>query len=345
MRRRSVAACVSAALFACGEEQGPIEVSGVRAAALYNAELSSAGTAEDAVVVVRAATDPELLCTGTLVAANVVVTARHCVAEAGPELGFRCSLSGELVESPDGSGELGADLPASLIEIYSGVVPSAEPVAVARQIVSSLSPTLCRDDLAFVVLDRALSLPTRPLRLESVTRVDDRVTLIGYGRRLADQRIIGVGPNELGATPPEVRVRVFELEGPAACYGDSGAPALDEASGAVVGVYSALRGSTCTELDAVLEFTHLAAFEELAIRAFDAAGATLLRETEADPPPVPSEPCTDSRGCSPAPQTGSQGAADTGCSVAPRARVPANSWSWLLPMLIGVALCARQRTR
>src|SRR6185503_18633960 len=94
------ACCVCAA--GCGDEAAVSsgEV-GVLQEQLVRAEPSPRGGPEDAVVLLRTVTDKEQVCSGTLVAPNLVLTSRHCVADVtiAP---FACSLQGELIDNAGG---------------------------------------------------------------------------------------------------------------------------------------------------------------------------------------------------------------------------------------------------
>jgi hypothetical protein len=278
------------AIAACGQSRAP-EPMATRASALVSG-VPSPSPDDDAVMLLRqVASQGETICTATLVAPNLIVTVRHCVAYL-IDGSYKCTLRGELVEGPDGAGNLGADVLPSAVEVHTGTTASVAAAALGKQIFSTLSLTACIDDLAFVVLDRNLPGPIAPIRLGRETRVGESVTLIGYGgnsvdvfdwhssqrMRLADQTIAAVGPDSAEGTVPLVVPRTFELHGPSACSGDSGGPALSQATGAVVGVYSNRLPSNCLDPSAVNTYTNLTSFAPLAQRAFAAAGASPMLE-------------------------------------------------------------------
>ncbi|HTQ03587.1 MAG TPA: trypsin-like serine protease [Polyangiaceae bacterium] len=287
---------------------------GVTSAPVVDGEVSPEGGREDAVVLMRTIVDnAETVCTASLVAQNLVITARHCVSHL-VEGDFRCTVQGDLQSQDPGAGVLGMYFDASGLEFYDGKTPRQTPIAYGSQILSTLSDTICVNDLAFVVLDRSVTLPVLPLRENGRASIGEAVTLVGYGfdnamstgsvldvttqpRTHNDTLVIGdVGPSgDDGVTsaPP----RSIVVNGPAGCIGDSGGPLIANATGAVLGVYSLLDGATCLANDARNLFTHVPDFGVLAAQAFQAAGAT--------PTPEPSGAATGGSSSEP---TGTAGA-------------------------------------
>jgi Trypsin len=260
-------------------------------------EPSNAG-AEDAVLLLRTMVDgQELLCTASLVAPNLALTARHCVARVteGP---FNCSVKGELYDNPTGAGRLGLDLSATSLDFYDGALPRTKPIAHGLSIVSTLSNTTCVNDIAFVVLDRAVALPVLPLRLHGSAALGEAVTLVGYGLvddnaqtivvrtqprlRKTGLSIAGVGPASLADGVTTVPPRSLILKGPSGCVGDSGGPLLAASSNAVLGVYSLLNGVACSDARVRHQLVHVPAFQALTEQAFAAAGADPVPEARQD---------------------------------------------------------------
>lgn len=273
---------------------------------VVDGELSPAS--EDGVLILRAEpeTPEERLCSASLVAPNLLLTARHCVSYL-TEAPFRCNLRGEAIDNEEGGGDLGAHVPARSIEIYGADKPRDEPLARGRRVLSTESPTICADDLAFVVLDRSIELPVMPLRLGRRARVGEAVTLIGFGvtddderlaYRVQDRRhktgltIADVGPDsvkDVTTFPP----RSLLLVGPSGCVGDSGGPLVTEETGAIVGVYSLLADAACSDSDVRHHFVHVPAFKSLIDTAFAAASAEPTLEPhqgEAGASGAPTEP-------------------------------------------------------
>lgn len=292
---RAITLCL-AALVGCDQTEtfAPI---GERRFDVVGGEPSEYGSADDAVLLLRTFVDEqELVCSASLVAKNLALTARHCVSHLVPGR-FSCTVKGVLVETDEGAGRLGVHLPADTLEFHTGSAENRELVARGARVLSTLSETICLNDIAFVVLDRELDLPILPLRMGRRAQIGEPVSLLGYGldesmtsalgvpssvlerniRR--DLTIFDVGPKtveEVTVAPP----RTVLLEGPSGCLGDSGGPLLANRTRAVLGVYSVLGGSSCLESRVRHWFVHVPDFEALMREAFDAVGAEPLLEVE-----------------------------------------------------------------
>jgi hypothetical protein len=256
---------------------------------------TDSGPEDDAVV--RLLT-PTYGCSGALVAPNLLVTTAHCVALGGSYIDFSCSPEGELDNGGSGAGEIGDHQVPELIAIHTGLVPTADPAAYGRLILSSGTTVICRNDLAFLVLDRNLDgLPILPLSLDAPVLSGERISVIGYGVSTPDQveprrqRRSGLFVDEIDRPP-----RTFTT-GIGPCAGDSGGPALSDDTGAVLGVFSVLQGSCGSELSNSV-YTQVVPFRDLALLAFEAAGAE----------PLLAEPVE--------PRSGDAAGASTGCSLA-----------------------------
>ena len=127
--RRLGAAVLIRSLVGCTGSEGARSDS--QRHAIIDGEISPPGP-EDAVLLLRSTTPEsgERLCGASLVAANLVVTARHCVAyiNEGP---FQCTLRGEIVEGAPGAGRMGVDLDPAGLEFYTREERS-EPAAEQR---------------------------------------------------------------------------------------------------------------------------------------------------------------------------------------------------------------------
>lgn len=284
------------------------------------------------------------LCSGALVAPNVVLTARHCVANSVTTT-VTCDERGR---STNGAHVAG-DLPASAVAIYTGPAPKygASPKAVGAAIVAPETNTLCDRDIALIVLDRAIT-DVKPIavRLGATVTPGETIRSVGYGQndraiplgtrlRKAGVPVLATGSG-VSASHTALGPHEFEV-GRSICQGDSGGPAISEDTGAVVGVVS--RGGHCQE-DFGHIYTTTAGAEELFARAFAlAGGAPILEPVSAAPRAhrfdaellrsplaersVTSEGCSTSRG----PARSFGGAAGLGliaaCALARRRRLRA----------------------
>jgi hypothetical protein len=265
----------------------PEELSQPHAQAIIDGQAS--GGEQDGVVMLRALLEDEteLLCSASLVAPNLVLTARHCVSYLMPGL-FSCNVRGELIDNPEGGGTLGSHLPAESIEVFGRATPRSTPLARGQQIISTLAQAICINDLAFIVLDTELELPIIPLRVEGPAVVGESGSLVGFGlvrgQRVIDYRyqaraskpdleIAELGPDSLDEGVTTAPPRSLILRGPSGCVGDSGGPFLAASTGAVLGVYSLQAGGNCETDNAYNQLVHVPPFQALVAEAFAAAGA------------------------------------------------------------------------
>jgi hypothetical protein len=212
------------------------------------------------------------------------MTARHCIVAEYPADNIRCNADGT-VTMPSG-GQLGESVSPSDINVFTGgtvqaggVFPGGEPAARGAQILTSTWPTVCRDDLALVVLDTALPQPTLTFDLQKQMSQADVVSVVGYGltensgaddKYSPRQRRDGVRVKYVGTLPD-----TFVLSR-SVCKGDSGGPALDSATGAVLGVYSlgfpGEDAASCSSETSLNYFVQVNRYESMLREAFDAAG-------------------------------------------------------------------------
>lgn len=316
MRSLSPSLIALTLVVACGPAEEPGTLGQLEQRIVFG--QSSEDTSEDGVVYILSSPPgfSASFCTGTLIAPNLVATALHCVTYT--ELGFfTCAADGSVLPVNPGDGDIGALVPPEKVEIFVGTQLPSEPSAIGARLLGTASTQICRNDLAFVVLDRNLEGPISPVRLSGEVRMNESVRVVGYGetevygapsaRVTRDGvRIVDVGPITDGEPTGTAAPRTFVVnEGP--CHGDSGGPAFSEETGALLGVYSLAAGPSCTGVGIRNVYTSLVPFSQLALQAFEAAGAEpLLEEAEPEPerPPVVAE-----QGCSvaPSPRSDSQG--------------------------------------
>ena len=277
------------------DEGGAVGV-GEGSSAIVGSDLSPAS--EDAVVLVRNVRGD---CTGTLVAPNLVVTARHCVAPGN--LTMRCTERGETLSG----GEPGADYDPAKIAIYTGNTlaraGALDPKAVGKQIVHDGAARLCDHDVAFIVLSNDVAGPVAKVRLTTPPAVGETVRAVGWGLSTSATapdtrtsrggvRITGVGANRATTSGPHELTATEGL-----CDGDSGGPALSERDGAILGVGT--RGGSaraaqltspeaCRGDDIVNVYVSLAAHAKTVQAAFRAAGRP-------EPEAPPDDPCATAK--------------------------------------------------
>ena len=216
------------------------------------------------------------LCSGALVAPNLIVTARHCVSRAVTATPS-CDARGR---SHNGD-HLAEDVDPSSIAIYTGshVRPDVDvPVARAVRTLHPTGQVLCDADVAFLVLDRPIAnAAVLTMRLHSPVETGDVIMPVGFGGGVqnvvglkvarAKSTILATGPSANAATGAVLGPREFEVDR-ATCRGDSGGPAIDVITGEIVGIVS--RGGSCSATGNHV-YTRVDAYKRLAQAAFTAA--------------------------------------------------------------------------
>jgi hypothetical protein len=230
----------------------------------------------------------EGLCSATLIAPRAVLTARHCVSRLASEA-VDCTAPG-----PQVTGEREA---SSLVVVTGDDVAAGQPVARGTRVLVPPTDRLCGADVAVVVLDREASgIQPVAVELSHAPHADQEVVAVGFGRTSDTS---GAGVKERRDAVPIVSVAPSEFSlGESTCSGDSGGPALDSDSGAIVGVVSR-GGPACVSAQARNIYTRVDGWAELIRQGITLGGGSADHPTEPTPvpghtpDPAPSDPPPD----------------------------------------------------
>ncbi len=266
---------------------------GERAGSVASPVLNGHDSSDDAAVRVESA-DADggtvAICSGHLVAPNLVVTARHCVLLIGADKDFFCNPDGTLKDPTDPRGQETTVIPPSRITTYVGANKENVVGVRANQVLTEEQVGRCKSDIAFLVLERPAFDVHVPLRAGPV-RVGETFSITGWGYTSDDaaaegrtalpdgrQVLDAVEISQVG--PGLIPADSFAINGNTLCYGDSGSGAM--IGGALVGVYSRIYGPSCSASQTQNIFTMIGPHLDLVRSAFAAAGATPLFEGSSD---------------------------------------------------------------
>ncbi|HEY8039275.1 MAG TPA: trypsin-like serine protease [Polyangiaceae bacterium] len=163
---------------------------------------------------------PQMTCSGSLIAEDLVLTAHHCVVERTR----RGELTSKTIPAASVEVELGGDyLPWGNVGLKAILAP---PCGAAGG----------RGDVAVLVLERKLVGMTTLALHEAGPRAGEMVYPAGFGRCALSPEGIRRRERE-GGPVSAVSAGTFEVQA-SVCPGDSGGPVLDNATHEVVGVVS-----------------------------------------------------------------------------------------------------------
>lgn len=296
--------------------------------------------AHDAVIAIFVAPTNEMpmggFCTGTFVATNVVLTARHCLQAPGPAI---CEDVSKTLKADRVKPPVAADKVSVVIatKAYDAQERPVDPRAVKAVVVPpDADALLCGHDIALLVMDEAAPVDAAEPALTGPPVVGAKHTAVGYGyvkpptgdgvrRSRSDLAVASVGEErtmgDLVSVANEWRA---DLGG---CGGDSGGPAFDT-SGKLIGVHSRSQGCrnvTYTRIDPFADWLRTAVRS-----ATTTAGLPAPGWTEGAPAPTPVTPA-------PAPPANEESA---GCAQSP-SRAESGAW----PLLLAAVVFLRRRSR
>ena len=328
-------------LVGCSGAGATPENVGATSEAIYGGAVDNDKSATTGVVALRIGdSSPFELCSGSLIAPNVVLTARHCISKSIVDTVY-CDAKGL---STNGD-HVGADVAPASVRVYTGSNPSfATPAAVGKAIFHPAGKVLCNSDIAVIVLDTTIPvMAPLTVRLGAIVKSGEPVRSVGYGKndegynlgtrfRKEGVDVLAVGS---GVSSSATALGTLEFEvGKSICQGDSGGPAISEVTGAIVGVVS--RGGGCGDSFGHV-YTQPSGFQDLMNDAFAMAGGAPMIEGSTQPataPAAPEKPAANAAD-STAPHAGS-------CSVSAPSSSRPNAG--LVGILFGALLFFRRRS-
>ena len=360
-----LAACVIA-LGACSDARDSTTTR-TKASAIVGGAVD---TSHPDVLLLRDDTLAGLRCTATLIAPNLVITARHCVGKRAVPAATTLCKAGPTDEGAQALPSYQGDVDAA--PMYFSLSPSSAIVARGAKVFDDGSTTTCSHDLALIGLDRSVNdITPAQLRLAPLAQGDalvamgfgwtDRNATVNASERMSGMTsVLALGPIVHSFKPLGDPMAVSQLVAIAAgevgvegitMTGDSGGPAFD-ASGRLAALVS--RGFS----DAYYgpgTFTTIAAHLATIDAALVATGNAPIADAGTPDPPDADAPVADAGGTTPittpSADAGSEEASpgassSSGCSLA---RISDRSFPSGASAAAGVAMAlaiasARRRT-